>query len=86
MECLCFFLDSFERLLEQYRGLFEGVDGGSGEGDKGNFGARWGLFTVIEAMAQLHNISINATTELGSIEFLNWWAYMTEKADHDRVK
>jgi hypothetical protein len=35
-------------------------------------------------MSKLHNISINAVTELGAIEFLNWWAYMTEKAAHER--
>tara|TARA_R110000772_G_scaffold125990_1_gene232847 strand:- start:216 stop:476 length:261 start_codon:yes stop_codon:yes gene_type:complete len=86
MVCVCFFLDSFERLLEQYRGLFEGVDGGSADEGAANFGARWGLFTVIEAMSKLHGISINAVTELGAIEFLNWWAYMTEKAAHEKIK
>ena len=35
-------------------------------------------------MAQLHNISISKVTELGAVEFLNWWAYMTEKADYER--
>tara|TARA_R110000851_G_scaffold65313_1_gene148437 strand:- start:10 stop:123 length:114 start_codon:yes stop_codon:yes gene_type:complete len=37
-------------------------------------------------MSKLHNISINAVTELGAIEFLNWWAYMTEKAESERRK
>jgi len=35
-------------------------------------------------MADLHNISINDTLELGSIEFLNWWAYMVEKQDYEK--
>jgi hypothetical protein len=60
------------------------VDGGSAEEGSGDFERKWGLFTVIEAIAKLHNISINAVTELGAIEFLNWWAYMTEKADKER--
>jgi hypothetical protein len=47
---------------------------------------RWGLFSIIEAMAKLHNISINDTTKLGSIEFLNWWSYMVEKANHERLQ
>tara|TARA_R110002124_G_scaffold201787_1_gene368321 strand:- start:214 stop:327 length:114 start_codon:yes stop_codon:yes gene_type:complete len=37
-------------------------------------------------MSKLHGISINAVTELGAIEFLNWWAYMTEKAAHEKAK
>ena len=36
-------------------------------------------------MSKLHNISIEATTKLGSIEFLNWWAYLTEKADYEKA-
>jgi len=35
-------------------------------------------------MSKLHNISIDATTKMGAIEFLNWWAYMIEKADHEK--
>ena len=82
MEYLCFFLESLERLLGQYRGLFAKVDEGNSETSEGDFGQRWGLFSIIEAMAELHNISINQTTKLGAIEFLNWWAYMVEKAEH----
>jgi len=36
-------------------------------------------------MAALHNISINDTTKMGAIEFLNWWAYMTEKTDYEKT-
>ena len=86
MEYLCFFLESLERLLGQYRGLFDQVDDGDFGDDEGNFGQRWGLFSIIEAMAKLHNISINDTTKLGSIEFLNWWSYMVEKANHERLQ
>ena len=85
MECLCFFLESLERLLERYRGLFEQVDGGNSENDEADFGQRWGLFSIISAMADLHNISIKESTKLGAIEFLNWWAYMVEKQDYDRT-
>jgi hypothetical protein len=35
-------------------------------------------------MANLHNISINESTKLGAIEFLNWWAYMVEKEDYEK--
>tara|TARA_R110000782_G_scaffold80857_2_gene160023 strand:+ start:803 stop:922 length:120 start_codon:yes stop_codon:yes gene_type:complete len=35
-------------------------------------------------MASLHNISIKESTELGAIEFLNWWAYMVEKTEHEK--
>ena len=84
MEYLCFFLESLERLLEQYRGLFEQVDEGHSEDDSGDFGQRWGLFSIIDAMAKLHNISIEQTTKLGAIEFLNWWAYMVEKANYEK--
>ena len=84
MESLYFFLSSLEQLLNTYRGLFSGVDGGSADEGEADFGRKWGLFTVIDAMSKLHNISINAVTELGAIEFLNWWAYMTEKAAHER--
>jgi hypothetical protein len=37
-------------------------------------------------MSKLHNISINDTTKMGAIEFLNWWAYLTEKADNERTR
>jgi len=84
MECLCFFLESLERLLERFRGLFEQVDEGDARDDKADFGQRWGLFSVIKAMADLHNISINESTKLGAIEFLNWWAYMVEKEDYEK--
>jgi hypothetical protein len=36
-------------------------------------------------MSKLHNISIDGTTKMGAIEFLNWWAYLTEKADYERA-
>ena len=68
-----------ESLLSKYRGLFSSTDGGDVEGEQRDFGSRWGLFTIIEAMADLHNISINEVFKLGGLEFLNWWAYMTEK-------
>jgi len=45
------------------------------EESEADFGKRWGLFSVIKAVADLHNISINESTKLGAIEFLNWWAY-----------
>jgi hypothetical protein len=61
------------------------VDGGDVGDDKEDFGQRWGLFSIISAMADLHNISINEATKLGAIEFLNWWAYMVEKQDYDRT-
>ena len=86
MEYIFFFLQSVESLFDRYRGLFEQVDGGDATNDETDFGQRWGLFSIIEAMAKLHNISINQTTELGSIEFLNWWAYMVEKANRDKKK
>jgi len=35
-------------------------------------------------MSKLHNISINDTTKMGAVEFLNWWAYMTEKLDYEK--
>tara|TARA_R110000868_G_scaffold32165_1_gene117219 strand:+ start:626 stop:739 length:114 start_codon:yes stop_codon:yes gene_type:complete len=35
-------------------------------------------------MSKLHNISIKQTTELGAIEFLNWWAYLIEKSNKDK--
>ena len=54
------------------------------EESEADFGKRWGLFSVIKAMADLHNISIKETTKLGAIEFLNWWAYITEKQDYER--
>ena len=78
-------MESLERLLERFRGLFEQVDGGDVGDDKADFGHRWGLFSIISAMADLHNISINKATKLGAIEFLNWWAYMVEKQDYDRT-
>lgn len=84
MERLCFFLESLERLLQRYRGLFNEVDERHAGDDSGDFGQRWGLFSVIKAMADLHNISINETTKLGAIEFLNWWAYMVEKQDYEQ--
>ena len=62
------------------------MDGGSADQSTEDFGRRWGLFTVIEAMSKLHRISINEVTELGAIEFLNWWAYMREKADNDKIQ
>jgi len=37
-------------------------------------------------MSNLHNISINETTNLGAIEFLNWWAYMVEKNNYMNKK
>ena len=83
MECLCFFLESLERLLSRFGGLFKKVDGGDGGNDEGDFGQRWGLFSIIAAMADLHNISIKEATKLGAIEFLNWWAYMIEKNDYE---
>ena len=84
MECLCFFLESLERILKKFRGLFTKVDGEVAQDGEGDFGQRWGLFSVIKAMADLHNISINDTLDLGSIEFLNWWAYMVEKQDYEK--
>ena len=72
------------RLLERYRGLFTKVDNGMAEESEADFGKRWGLFSVIKAVADLHNISINESTKLGAIEFLNWWAYITEKQDYER--
>jgi len=78
-------LESLERLLERYRGLFEQVDGGDAGDDQADFGKRWGLFSIISAMADLHNISINESTKLGAIEFLNWWAYMVEKQDYEKA-
>jgi hypothetical protein len=35
-------------------------------------------------MSKLHNISITESTKLGAIEFLNWWAYMVEKANYEK--
>ena len=60
------------------------MDGENDNGGEETFGSRWGLFSVIEAMSKLHNISINEVTKLGAIEFLNWWAYITEKAEYER--
>ena len=81
-----FFLESLERLLLKYRGLFEPAnEQGSGE-DTGNFARRWGIFSIISEMANLHNISINEATKLGAIEFLNWWAYLVEKQDYERTQ
>jgi hypothetical protein len=60
------------------------VDGGNSEDDQADFGQRWGLFSIISAMADLHNISIKESTKLGAIEFLNWWAYMVEKQDYEK--
>ena len=60
------------------------MDGGDAGDDQTNFGQRWGLFSIISAMADLHNISINESTKLGAIEFLNWWAYMVEKQDYEK--
>jgi hypothetical protein len=60
------------------------VDEGNSGDESGDFGQRWGLFSIIEAMAKLHNISIEHTTKLGAIEFLNWWAYMVEKANYEK--
>ena len=77
-------MESLERLLEQYRGLFGEVDGGDAGDDSGDFGQRWGLFSIIAAMSELHNVSINETTKLGAIEFLNWWAYLVEKAEYEK--
>lgn len=79
-----FFLQSLERLLNKFRGLFTRVDGEHDDGGEETFGSRWGLFSIIEAMSKLHNISINQVTELGAVEFLNWWAYITEKAEYER--
>jgi len=62
------------------------VDEGNAGDDSGDFGQRWGLFSIIDAMAKLHNISIEQTTKLGAIEFLNWWAYMVEKANYEKQK
>ena len=84
LECLCFFLESLERLLEKFRGLFTEVDGEVSKDGTPDFGQRWGLFSVIKAMADLHNISIKEATKLGAIEFLNWWAYMVEKEDYEK--
>ena len=72
-----------ESLLSKYRGLFTSEDGEDAGGEQRDFGSRWGLFTIIEAMADLHNISINEVFKLGGLEFLNWWAYMKEKRDED---
>jgi hypothetical protein len=77
-------LESLERLLTRYRGLFKQADGLNADGGTPDFGERWGLFSVIVAMSELHNISINEVTKLGAIEFLNWWAYMTEKEDYEK--
>jgi len=75
-----------EQLLSKYRGLFEQSNGQNIEVEQGNFGSKWALFTVIEAMADLYNISINKVYRLRAIEFLNWWAYIQEKTQHENSK
>jgi hypothetical protein len=77
-------LESLERLLARYRGLFKQANESTPEGGVTDFGERWGLFSVIVSMSELHNISINEATKLGAIEFLNWWSYMVEKEDYEK--
>jgi hypothetical protein len=37
-------------------------------------------------MADLHNISIAKVYLLNALEFLNWWAYLTEKTAYEISK
>ncbi len=86
MGCVRFFFEFILALLENYGNLFGKGNGADDKFSDGTFEQKWSWFIVLESVAATLRIPVSKVTNIGVIEFLNWWAYNKEKGDNQLVK
>lgn len=79
-------MEFVERLRTGYKALFTGGDPDSDEASDRDFSERFGWFTIIEAVSQVHSVSFNQVKRLRGDEFINTWAYIHDRNKLERAK
>ena len=75
---LCFFLPFRQRVVETFDGLFaESTEGGLGI--SANFGAKWGWYQSIYALAEGDVRKFEEVTKLSLFQCLTWLEFEKEK-------
>ena len=75
-----FFLSFRERFVELFTGLFDGADE-DGQGANNGFGAKWGWYQSIYAIARGDVTKFKEVAELSASECLTWLEFEKEKND-----
>lgn len=86
-----FFLQTYKRLIGNYRSLFgqtdiEGEEGyeGATQGDSETFESRWGWIYNAELIKGFEGISLSEVWELPVIQALNGLAYLKDKSKNEK--
>lgn len=76
---LCFFLSFMDLLRKSYHALFEGGDEQSDSDSSRRFSEKFGWFTIIERVGEIHRLNYYEVMRMRGDIFINTWAYIDGK-------